>query len=164
MITEAAVLANVMDKTRQLTGMYLNLLKDTDMHKVFEIDGKKLNSAFWLMAHLSVTENFLLLRSIGGENVKIPWARQFGLGSVPPAEADCPPLDEIKAVFNDIHQKSIKHVATLESSSLDADNLIGFEFLGEKTVRSNIIHAIRHEGTHAGHLSWLCKLNGIKTI
>ena len=153
-----------MDKTRQLTGMYLDLLKDTDLHKVYEVDNIKLNSTFWIMAHLSVTENFLLLRSTGGENVKIPWARQFGLGSVPPAKEDCPPLDEITSVFNDIHQKAIKHIASLDDKFLDTDNLLGFEFLGEKTVRSNIIHAIRHEGSHAGHLGWLCKLNGIKTL
>ena len=164
MTTEAAILSNVMDKTRQLTGLYLNLLQNTDLHRVFELDGKSLNSPFWIMAHLSVTENFLLLRSTGGEMVKIPWARQFGLGSVPPAKEDCPPMDEIASVFKEIHQKSIKHIAALKDNFLDAENTTGFEFLGEKTVRSVIIHAIRHEGTHAGHLGWLCKLQGIKTI
>ena len=164
MISEAAVLANVMDKTRELTWMYLNLLKDTDMHKVYEVDGKKLNSAFWIMAHLSVTENFLLLRSTGGENVKIPWARQFGLGSVQVPEPECPPLADVKEVFSSVHAKAISHIASLEDSFLDSDNLINFEFDGEKSVRAMIVHAIRHEAAHAGHLGWLCKLNGIKTI
>jgi len=164
MTTEASILAHVMDKTRQLTGIYLSLLQQTDVHKVFEVDGKKLNSVFWIMAHLAVTENFLLLRSTGGELVKIPWARQFGLGSVPTPKEDCPPMEEVAGVFSDIHQKSIRHISTLEDTFLDKENTTGFEFAGEKSVRSIIVHAIRHEGTHAGHLGWLCKLNGIKTL
>ncbi len=164
MTTEASVLAHVMDKTRQLTIIYLNLLQQTDFYRVFEADGKKLNNVFWIMAHLAVTENFLLLRSTGGESPKIPWARQFGLGSVPIAKEECPPMDEVAGVFSDIHQKSVRHIATLEDSFLDQDNTTGFEFAGEKSVRSIIVHAIRHEGTHAGHLGWLCKLNGIKTL
>ena len=31
-------------------------------------------------------------------------------------------------------------------------------------VKSALMHSIRHEGIHAGHLSWHCKLFGIKTI
>ncbi len=164
MKTESAILANVMDKTRALTNMYFSLLKDADLYKEFEVDGKKLNTAFWLMAHLPVTQNFLLLRSTGGDFVKIPWARQFGLGSAPSAIEDCPPLHEVKDVFKQVHEKSIAHIAQLDDAILDQDGSTGFEFAGEKTIRSLVIHAIRHEGTHAGHLGWLCKLHGIKTI
>ena len=164
MSTEPTVLALVMDKARQMTNIYLTLLQKTDLHKVFYVDDKPLNNAFWIMAHLPVTQNFLLLRSTGGEIVKIPWARQFGLGSGPSAKEDCPPLDEVKSVMDEIHSKSIKHVAALDPSFLDQTNTTGFEFLGENSVRALIVHAIRHEGTHAGHLGWLCKLNGIKTI
>ena len=144
--------------------MYLNILKDTDPHRVFEIEDHKLNNMFWIIAHLSVTENFLLLRCTGGEVVKIPWARQFGLGSVPIPASECPPLDEVKNMFAEVHAKAIKHVATLDEAKLDEVNPVGFEFDNEKSVRAMIVHAIRHEGTHAGHLGWLCKLNGIKTI
>jgi len=164
MNNESAILAHVMNKTRELTGIYLNILKGVDVHKTFMQGDKSLNSVFWIMAHLPVTENFLLLRSTGGEHVKIPWARQFGLGSVPIAKEDCPPLDEVKAVFEDVHTKSIRHIAGLDTSFLDQTNTTGFEFFGENSVRSVIIHAIRHEGTHAGHLGWLCKLHGLKTI
>lgn len=164
MKTEAAVLAHVIDKTRFLTNMYLDLLKDQDLHKIFEMESKPLNSAFWLMAHLPVTQNFLLLRSTGGEAVKIPWARQFGLGSVPPAKEDCPPVDEVREMLKLVHEKSVAHIKSLDDAALDMDSTSGFEFAGEKSVRSMIIHAARHEGTHAGHLGWLCKFYGIKTI
>lgn len=164
MRTESIVLADVMNKTRQLTSLYLNLLKNADPYQVYEVDGKKLNSILWIKAHLSVTENWLLLRSTGAEAVRIPWAKQFGIGSVVPAKEEYPAIDEIDAVFNDVHQKAISHVSAIPDDKLELVNTTGFEFAGENSTRSVIIHAIRHEGTHSGHLGWLCKLNGIKTI
>lgn len=164
MSTEAVVLANVIQKTRDLTNLYLNLLKDVDQYKEFEVEGKKLNSVFWIRAHLAVTQNFLLLRSTGGETIKIPWARQFGLGSTATSKELCPPMEEINNIFEMVHEKSVQHISMLNDSYLDQVNATGFEFAGENSVRSIIIHSIRHEGTHAGHLGWLCKLYGIKTM
>jgi hypothetical protein len=164
MKTEAFILSEVMDKTRRLTETYLELLKNVDLHQVFEVEGKQLNSVFWIMAHLAVTENYLLLRSTGGDMKKISWARQFGIGTTPPAPADCPPLQEVRETLTAVHQAAVAHVASINDQSLDDINSTSFEFDGEKTIRSVIVHAIRHEGTHAGHLGWLCKLHSIKTI
>lgn len=161
---ESSTLAGVMDKTRQITLLYLDKLKETDLHHVFEINGNRLNSAFWIMAHLPVTQNYLMLRATGGEHVKIPWARQFGQGSTPPIPSEFPSLDEVKGVMKEVHEKSLAHVRGLAPGILEQPNLAGFEFPGVKTVRDVIVHAIRHEGTHAGHLGWLCKLHGIKTV
>lgn len=163
-MSESLVLANVMDKTREITELYLNLLKDSDIHKVFEADGKPLNSAIWIMAHLPVTQNFLMLRSTGAEHVKIPWARLVGLGSNPPEKDQYPPVDEIRSVMQEVHLKSLNHVKGLSPEQLELPNTSGFNFMGIHSFRDVIIHCIRHEGTHAGHLGWLCKLQGIKTI
>ena len=162
--TEWSVMARVMQKTRDITLMYFKLLRNTDLQRTFEINGIKLNSPFWIMAHLAVTENFLLNRSTGGPVIKIPWARQFGMGSEHSLPEACPPLDEVLETLATVHKSAMDHVASLSDDLLDQPNTSGFEFLGEKTYRSVMEHAIRHEGTHSGHLGWLCKLNGIKTI
>lgn len=164
MTNECEVLAHVVDKTRQLSLLYLGKLKDCDPYRTYQAEGVTLNSILWLKAHLAVTENWLLLRSTGGPSVKIPWARQFGLGSAIPAKEEYPPLDEVNAIFNEVHAASVAHVSSLPEEMLGQINTTGFEFAGENTIRSVIVHGIRHEGTHAGHLGWLCKLNGIKTI
>lgn len=163
-MNESIVLANVMDKTRELTELYLDLLKGSDMPQVFYADSKPLNSAIWIMAHLPVTQNFLMLRSTGAEYVKIPWARLVGLGSTPPEKDQYPPVDEIRAVMNEVHSKSLAHVRGLSQEQLESPNTSGFNFMGIHSIRDVIIHAIRHEGTHAGHLGWICKLQGIKTL
>lgn len=162
---ECQTLSSIIDDTRKLTLSLLSQLEDSNgFYNDFKLDGKHLNSAFWIMAHLSVTQNFLLLRSTGGETVKIPYARQFGMGAVPPSREECPPLEEVRGIFNLVHEKSVKHIQNLDPSQLNQINTTGFVFLGEDSIRSVIVHAIRHENMHSGHLSWLCKLNGLKTI
>ncbi len=162
---ECQTLSSIIDDTRKLTLSLLSQLEDSNgFYNDFKLDDKHLNSAFWIMAHLSVTQNFLLLRSTGGETVKIPYARQFGMGAVPPSREECPSLEEVRSIFNLVHEKSVKHIQNLDPSQLNQINTTGFVFLGEDSIRSVIVHAIRHENMHSGHLSWLCKLNGLKTI
>lgn len=163
--TEAQALADTMDFSRQLSLYYFHKLKDTDLHKTFECEGKKLNSAFWVMAHLAVTENYLLLYATGGEMIRFSWARLFGLGSTIPIKEDCPPLEEILEKLESVHQKALQYIRSLSDDDLDKPNPTPIKFKNAPdTLRMVIQHAIRHEGTHTGHLSWLCKLHGIKTI
>lgn len=65
--------------------------------------------------------------------------------------------------FQRIHSKAIAHVASLSDTALEGPNMTGIPMIGT-SVRDVVIHAIRHEGLHTGHLSWLCKLYGIGTM
>ncbi len=163
MPTETQVLAHTMDRTRQYTRFYFDKLKDQDLHRRFVCEGHELNSAYWLIAHIAVTQNGLLLMATGGPFEKFSWAKHFGRGGpgLPPQE--CPPFSEVLETFDRIHAKAIAHVATLSDAALEGPNLTGIALIGT-TVRDVIIHAIRHEGLHTGHLSWLCKLHGIHTM
>jgi len=163
--TEAVILADTIDFTRKLTQSYFKRLKDVDLHKTFECEGKTMNSAFWIMAHLAVTENYLLLHATGGELIRFSWAKLFGLGSAVPEIKDCPAIEEVIEKLNAVHERSMEHIRKLSDEDLDKPNPTFIKFKdAPDTLRMIIQHAIRHEGTHAGHLSWLCKLHGIKTI
>ena len=162
--TETEVLIEMLEMNRDLTKFYLKKLEGQDLYKTFKIEGKELNSILWLIAHITVSENWLLLVCTGGDRVKIPWARQFGLGSEIPNKEDYPPVDEIMKMFNIVHQASIEYIKTLTEEDLAKPTTNGVSFGGEDSVRSIIKHEVRHEGTHAGHLGWLCKLYGVKTI
>ena len=163
-MTAAETLAQTMEQTRNLTLFYFNKLKDQDIHKQFESEGIALNNAFWIMAHLAVTENFLLLHAIGSERERISWARDFGLGSEIKAAESCPTFEEVKTVMNTVHTKAMTYVRTLTDTDLLKPTINGVNFGGEDSVKSTIMHAIRHEGGHTGQLGWLCKLYGIKTF
>jgi uncharacterized damage-inducible protein DinB len=162
--TETQTLVETLELSRDLTRYYLKNLENQDIHKTFEIEEKKLNSILWLVAHITVSENWLLLVCTGGEKISIPWARQFGLGSEIPKKEDCPSFEEIMTYFNNVHEKSITYINQLTNEDLSKPTTNGVDFGGEDSVRAIIKHAIRHECTHAGHLGWLCKLFGVKTI
>ena len=162
--SETQTLVETLELSRGLTNYYLKNLKDQDIYKIFEVEGKQLNSILWLIAHITVSENWLLLVCTGGEKVSIPWARQFGLGSEIPKKEDCPPFDEVIDYYNQVHQKAIAYITQLSDEDLGKPTTNGVDLGGEDSIRAIIKHAIRHECSHAGHLGWLCKLFGVKTI
>ncbi len=163
--TEANILADSFESVRSLTRWYISKLKDADMHKVFEADGKKLNSAYWVTAHLTWSEQFLLLQAIGGNPLNIPWLEQFRIGSKMPDDKNgLPPVKQVLDAWKEIHAAAMAHVRSLPDELLGKDNPAGFGFGGDNSYRMMIQHAIRHEAMHTGHLSWLCKLYGLKTI
>ena len=163
MPTEAQTLAHMMDRTREYTLMYLNKLKDQDPYKVFECDGKPLNTMYWLVAHMAATQNGLLLFATGGPGERFSWAKHFMPGAPLQAADQLPPFADILATFNAVHTKAIAHLSTLSEEALNSPNPTAFTVFGP-TLRDVITHAIRHEGSHIGHLGWLCKLYGIKTM
>lgn len=163
-MTEAHVLAATLDRTRDLTRFYMGKLKGLDMHRRFTVNGVELNSAYWIVAHLTSSENWLVLRGTGGPFQKYSWAKLFNLGSQAPDPSACPPLEEILAAFKEVHANSIAHVAGLSEEQLSAPHQALMKIGGQDQVRDVILHAIRHEGLHCGHLSWLCKLHGVPTV
>lgn len=163
MKTEAQILAQMVDRARQYSRAYLSNLKDVDPHREFVCEGTRLNTLFWLVAHLTVTENALLLRATGGPFEKFSWAKHFSVGSVGLPKEQCPPYAEVWAMFKEVHTRAMAHVPTLSDEALEQPNITGLAAIGTN-VRDVITHAIRHEGLHTGHISWLCKLYGIRTI
>lgn len=161
--TEAQVLCHLMDRTRAGTRYYLDGLEGQDPHQRFTVAGKELNTQFWLVAHLAVSENGLLLAATGGPFEKFSWAKHFTLGAAGLPPAECPPYREVLDTFHRIHGKATAHLATLDDAALNAPNPTALASVGG-TLRDVITHAIRHEGAHAGQLAWLCKFHGIAMI
>lgn len=162
---ETEVLADMLDMARQATKYYLNKLSGTDLHTHFKTEkGDNFNSAFWIIAHLTVIENWLVLYSTYGKAERINWGKQYGLGEPAPTREASPAWDEVLQLFNSVHERSLSHILSLTDEDLSKATRSGEVFDGEDSCRKVIKHAIRHEGTHIGHLSWLCKMHGIKTI
>ncbi len=163
-MTEAQILARQMNKARELSLWYLSFLKEVDTLKTFDFEGKVFNSVIWEVGHLTVTESFLTLYLTYGESPKIAWAKQFGLGSSNRPNEEFPNFSEVWNTFKSIHRQAIQHIESLTAEQLDLPTKAAFNLAGVETVRDAIVHAIRHESVHTGHLGWLCKLHGIKTI
>lgn len=162
--TEATLLLDTYQKVRDLTKWYFSLLKETDPYKVWEVNGAKLNSLAWLGAHITWAENFLILGGTGGTPVEGVWLNHYRLGADGTMHEATPDMKGILETLKEVHVKGAEHLLMLSNETLNEPNAMGFAFGGINTNRILVQHAIRHEAMHAGHLSWLCKINGIKTV
>lgn len=161
---EANVLADTLQKTRDLTRWYLSLLKNADPYHQPEVNGTKLNSVAWLAAHIVWAEDFLVLRGTGGEGTGISWLEHYKLGADGSLHIAAPDMKEILDSLKLVHEKATTHLLTLTDEELSKPNPYGISFSGTDTKKVLVQHCIRHEAMHTGHLSWLCRMNGVKAV
>ena len=165
MSNELSTIREITQRTRELANYYIYKTKGVLVKKRFEVDGKKLNSIYWLVAHMAWAQNNLIIRSTGGPNPEVPWLKFFALGKpAEEGETNGPSYEEVVAGFEKVHKIAMDHLEQLDPALLETENKLNWEIMGSKTMRSPLIHHIRHEGTHVGHLSWNATLHGIKTI
>lgn len=160
---QAFILADTLDKTRSLSRWYISLLKTIDPYQRIEFNGHKLNSVAWQVAHLTWAENMLVLKGANGQPESIDYLKAYGFGSTGDLHTEQPDMKVLLDDMKMVHEKAMGHIQSLTDEQLYTESTIG-QMFGDPTVKMAIQHAIRHEGTHAGHLGWLCKLNNIKTV
>jgi len=161
---ESQTLADAFESARRLTKFYFSKVKPNDIDVSLTINNIKFNSPYWLAAHLTWTENFLLLNGVLGKPRNIEWLDQYGFGSNPAEIKIKPPYDEIMKTLDSIHDEAMNEIRKLSDEQLKEKNNIGANFGGEDSKRAVLIHAIRHEPMHTGQLSWILKTRGEKLI
>ena len=164
LVTTGLVLSDTYATARQLTRYYLSKLKGFDPHHRFEIDGKKLNSTYWMIAHLMWAEDFLMLRSQGHEGLKIDWLPEFEVGSDAEKTSLHIPFKELLDLQKEFHLITLEHLRNMSEAEFQEENSLGIHFGGETKKRNIAMHGIRHESTHTGQLSIIAKLAGGQTI
>lgn len=149
---------------RNLSKFYMSKLEGLDLKKEYELNGAKLNSAYWLIAHLVWTEHFLIIEGIGGDSMAIEWLNDYAIGTAPEDIDSGPPFEEILATLDEVHKRAIEILSKTTDEQLESENNIGATFGGKNTKETVFMHAIRHEPMHIGQLSWILKANGIRLV
>ena len=152
------------EMARNLSKFYMSKLDGIDVKKIYEINGVRLNTAYWLAAHLTWTEHFLLIEGVGGNSMGIEWLNDFAFGSDPDSVKNEPSYEEILTRREEVHKKAMEILNSLSDDQLEEENNIGANFSGSTTKGTVIMHAIRHEPMHIGQISWILKLNGVKMV
>ncbi len=155
-------LIDTYEMARRLSNFYISQLEGLDLKKQYEINGVKMNSAYWIVAHLAWTEHFLIIEGIGGDSIGIEWLNDFGFGSAPDDVKNEPSYEDVLKTLSEIHAKAIEVLNNLSDEELEQENNINANFGGKTNKEVVIMHAIRHEPMHIGQLSWILKVNGIK--
>jgi len=130
------------------------MLKDVDVYKIFELEGKKFNPVIW-----EIGQGTYLT---GGKGLKFDWAPLFGIGVIPPSKENYPAYKEIWSTFNEVHKNTMNHISSLTDEQLATPSRMDFAMVTD--IRGTIQHCLRHEGTHIGHLGWLANMHAIKTV
>lgn len=160
--TQAQVLAEAFESVRNLTKFYLQNLKEEDIHKKYEINGAKFNSAHEILGHLVWTEHFLIIQGVANKSIDIPWLEEYGFGFNPAEIKQKPEFNEMQKRLDDVHDEAMKILNELPDEELDKPNHINATF-GQKNTKSAVIkHCIRHEPMHVGQISWIIKAGGGK--
>src|SRR5579859_5672763 len=161
---DSILLAKTLHSARQLTKFYLSHTTGLDVQKRFKVEGFETNSIHWIVAHQAWGENFIILNGVKKEGLDIAWFNAFKIGNPHPEKTSFPNFEQTVKVFDDVHKKALDIINSLSPEELQQDNFTGLEFGGGKSNEALIRHAIRHEAMHAGHLSWLLRMHGVKKI
>ena len=160
--TRTQALIKTYEMARNLSKYYNSKLEGLDLQKVYELNGIKLNSAFWILAHLVWTEHFLIIEGIGGDSLGIEWLNDYGFGSEPDKIENPPSIEEVKKHVDEVHTRAMEILNNMTDEQMQSENNIEANFGGSKTKETVLMHAIRHEPMHVGQVSWILKANGIK--
>lgn len=159
----STTLADLLDYSRSMTKFYLGHLKDVDMKRRYDANGVLLNAPLWICAHLAWAEQSMIAGALGNVPNPYDWLDTFGIESSGEPTDTWPEFEEVRSAMDAIHRTSVDVLRSLSDEELTA--VIPFPLFGRDVPKRTIVfHAIRHEGAHAGHLGWLCKLHGIHTI
>jgi hypothetical protein len=163
MKTESQIIADIFDNGRRLSHFFLGKLQGVDVLKEIEVNGQKLNSILWIVAHMTWAEEALMLKAMGHKGSGIAWLDEFKIGGSGNDKSNWPSFEEVTRGAAEVHKLTMEFVPALTPEQLD-EKIFFKLFNSERARRDVLYHAIRHDSNHTGHLSWLCKLNGIKTV
>ncbi len=160
--TEAQALAEVFESVRDLTKFYLQNLKEEDIHKKYELNGAKFNSAYEILGHLVWTEHFLIVQGVADKSMDIPWLERYRIGFDSAKIEEKPQFNEMLQKLEDVHAEAMKILNELSDEELEKPNHVDATFDQKNTKSAVIKHCIRHEPMHIGQLSWIIKAGGGK--
>lgn len=161
--TEATIIADIYKDTRGLAKFFISKIDPETAEYHHTLDGRKLNSPYWIVAHMIWAQYALQCQSMDGPDLDLPWLTHYCIGSDGTLHEGRPSFTELLKVMDDVNTHCNNHVRSLTEAQLDEPaNLKAIHW--ETTKRRILYHSIRHEGQHIGHLSWICKLNGIATV
>lgn len=158
------VVADMLESTRQLNKFFIKKLDEHKLTQVYTVDGVELNSAYWVLAHTIWAEEYLTIRTLGGPATppELEWLEHYGINSDGSILGEPLTMKELWTVMEEVHQRSQTFVRSLTDDELEQE--VNMKTPIWKTKRDVLFHAARHEAQHMGHISWLCKLHGSKTI
>lgn len=146
-------------------GYTLSLLADVSAEDWFAMPAGAPSHLAWQMGHIAMAEYGLCLFRQRGRQpddlqlMSSAFRKQFSRGSTPePDPAQNPPLAEIRATFDAVHQQVLSELPTFTAAALDEP--CDMPTAGYPTKFGALLLASHHELLHAGQIGMLRRLLG----
>lgn len=147
----------------------LRLLDNVPAARWFEISPGGVTHVAWQAGHLAMAQYRLLLERIRGvqpgddDLISQDFLRLFGKDSQPAADAvRYPPVDEIRAVMDRVHRRSLAELAERDEASLAAPPLRPHRLFDTKM--GSLCWCARHEMLHAGQIGLIRRHLGLASL
>ena len=152
--------------TREYTCRLIETVEPSDW---FRIPPAGVSNIGWQVGHLAMAEYRLCIDRIRGARpeddalISQDFLNRFGKGSTPePDPNNNPSVDEIRAVFDRVHDRALEELASLTDAQLDEPVLQPHALFDTKF--GAITMASRHEMLHAGQIGLLRRQLGSDPI
>ncbi len=142
-----------------------HLLAATPTSDWFRMPQEPVSHIAWQVGHLAFAQYRLTLERVrgkrpGDESLLSPtFLETFGRASAPVADPQAyPPSDEIRRVFDGVHQQALEEIAALDDAVLDEP--VSSPHSRFTTKGGSIAWCAEHEMLHAGQIGLLRRLVG----
>jgi len=164
-MSSSSRLESAIDRIRGSRVFTKQFLKDLTDAEWFSSPPQYTTHIAWQVGHIAVAQYSLCLRRVRGRTkadeslISDAFIEAFKGGSKPIAEPEKnPPLDEIRRVFDAVHEQSVGELSARSEAELD-------EPLAEphprfKTKLGAVEFSALHEMVHAGQIAMLRRLMG----
>jgi hypothetical protein len=143
----------------------LRLLEQTPLADWFRMPSSGVTHVAWQVGHLAMAQYRMALERIRGarpedaELISVDFLRVFGRDSVPdPDPAHYPAQEEIRAVFDRVHEQVLRELPGFLALDLDQPPVKAHSLCA--TRRACLAWCAQHEMVHAGQIGLLRRLLG----
>jgi len=143
------------------SALLLRALDGVDQSTAEKRPNDRTNSLAFLACH-ALDARFYLLRLAGHERTN-PWQSLFDAATDVSSMKEYPPLYELVAEWEELHEATLDHLAGLTAVELDAE--CGDRFPTEdRSVLGGIAFLAFHEAYHVGQMGFLRKYFGFDPV
>jgi len=158
----AATIAEMLDQSRKFNRFYISQLDPDRVHERYTLEGKLLNSAYWIVGHLVWAEVSLVLIQEGKQDLDLPWLKEFQIGKRDGNFETAPSWPELLGLMRTWHDKCLEFIRTQTPEDLATPTYVA-PARWDTVRKKAFYHCIRHESFHTGQLSWIAGVHGGRT-
>ena len=142
-------------------GAYGLALDGVDQASAERRPNDRTNSLAYLACHALDARYFLM--GMCGHQMTNPWRELFDSSGSVGDMKEYPPTYELRTVWDEVHEATVAHLATLGDEELAADTGHGFPY-PDKSLLGAITFLTFHESYHIGQMGLIRKFVGFESI